>query len=231
MVAESQGIIFDELQRRIKEKTPKADFQVSILQMKRFKKILVKYGFIEEKPTQTKNNPSTKIELTLFGLFRVLEGLCFQEMADDTFSDELDNIAINQGGKLLPFMFNPYFNNRIMGQKILRSYFEFYPEGHHYRPAFKFADSLVAIGLEKMTIQDIEAMMCENFYDFVFLVDDQNHLLTETEKKLWNEALFKDKETKRHVIERLRIYRDRYAPKVDYANRRMRFFEDSQSVA
>ena len=74
-------------------------------------------------------------------------------------------------------------------------------------------------------------MTLESFYDFVFLVDAQNHSLAETEKKLWNEALFKDKETKRHVIERLRIYRDRYSPKVDYANQRIRFFEDSQSVA
>ena len=92
----------------------------------------------------------------MFGIFRVLESLYSQEMTDDTFRDQLDRIAFNQGRKLLPFMFNPYFHNREMGQKVLRSYFEFYPKGHHLKSPYKLADFLVVSGFKKMTIQEIE---------------------------------------------------------------------------
>ena len=70
-----------------------------------------------------------------------------------------------------------------------------------------------------------------HFYDFILLIDDGIHTLTEEEMKGWNEALAKDKETVQYIIERLCIRQEEYMPKVNYANQRIRFFEDSQPVA
>jgi hypothetical protein len=73
-------------------------------------------------------------------------------------------------------------------------------------------------------------MVLKRFYDFIFLIDNGIHILTEEEMKRWNEALAKDKETVQYIIERLCILRGEYMPKVNYTNQRIRFFEDSQPV-
>ena len=231
VVAESRGVAFDELQREVRDRTLKADFQVSILQIKRLKKMLVKYGFIEEKPPQTKNNPSTEINLTLSGLFRVLESLSLQEMADDSLCRHLDKIAINQGRKLLPF-FNPYLNNREIGIKILRKYFNLNVKGYHQTPQQCFINELARFGFKEMKKAEFEEYLLESFYDFIFLINPEtHHSFTEEETKQWDRALAMDSETRKYAIERLQIRREEYMPKVNYANQRIRFFEDSQPVA
>ena len=236
-VAKSQGVTFDELQRKVRERTIKTDFQVSILQIRRSKQSLITDGFIEEKPPQTKNKPSMDVVLTLSGLFRVLEYVFVQKaLTGDSLRKLLDRIAENQAEKL-PLVFKKwrYFNSHGMQEKMierLRSYFHFFPEGYHYTPQYRFLNRLTAAGAKEVTRNDFESMQLTTFYDYFFLINPEtDHPLTEEETKQWDRTLAMDSETRKYVIERLQIRRKEYMPKVNHANRRIRFFEDRQLVA
>ena len=162
-VAKSQGVTFDELQRKVRESANKTDSQVSILKIKGSEQLLIKDGFIEEKPPQAKNEPSTEAVLTLSGLFRVLEYVFVQKaLTGDSLRETLDIIAENQAEKL-PLVFKKwrYFNSHGMQEKMvarLRSYFHFFPEGYHYTPQYRFLNRLTAAGAKKVTGNDFESM-------------------------------------------------------------------------
>jgi hypothetical protein len=233
-VAKSQGVTFDELQRKVRESANKTDFQVSILKIKRSEQSLIKDGFIEEKPPQTKNEPSTEAVLTLSGLFRVLEYVFAQKaLTGDSLRETLDIIAENQAEKL-PLVFKKwlYFNSHGMQEKMiarLRSYFHFFPAGYHYISQYRFLNKLTAAGAKEVTRNDLESMQLTTFYDYFFLINPENeHSITE---KQWDRALATDSEIRKYVVERLQIRREEYLPKVNYVNRRIKFFEDSQLVA
>ena len=80
-----------------------------------------------------------------------------------------------------------------------------------------------------MTKAEFESMIVAGFADFIFLIEPENRdQLSEEDMKAWNMALAFDKKTAQYAIERLNVYIGRYAPKVDYANQRVQFFEDSR---
>ena len=230
MIAESRGIANDELQRKVGDWTLKSDVQVSILQIKQFKHTLIMDGFIEEKPPQTKNNYSTEINLTLWGLFRVLEYVFVQEgLTGSSLKETLDKIAVNQAEKL-PLVFKKwqYFDKQGMQEKMidrLRCYFQFFPD--HYTPQNRFLNKLTAAGAKKVTKKDIEFMLFTAFYDWVFLFYPEYDFLPEETMKLWNAMLVRDDGIKQYMIERLRFHRDRILPKALEFDQRVRFFEES----
>jgi hypothetical protein len=218
----------NEVHERTRERLVRAGnlgFKVLMSHVRRSKDKLCRDGFIEVKGSKT-NPEEHSVELTLWGLFRVLEGV-FEETLDDALRERLGKIACNQGGKLLPFVFNPYNINRELGQKVLRSYFEFYPKGYHYMPEYRFVESLTSAGFKEMTKKEVESMRLESFYDYVFLINPEISSLPEEEMKLWNALLVHDEEARKYIIERLRFYRDRYMPKLEVVNQRLNFFEDN----
>lgn len=227
------------LHKRIKERLARRfgapDFEVSMSQVGRSKEKLSKDGFIEVKTSRASNEEGKSIEsveLTLWGLFRVLEYVFVQEvLAGDALMETLDRIAESQAEKL-PLVFKKwrYFRSLGMQEKLverLRSYFDFFPEGYHYMPEYHFVDRLIAAGAKDVTRKDFESMRLKAFYDYVFLFYPEYDFLLEEDMKLWNETLARDDETKRYAIERLCFHRDRCAPKVDEFNQRIRFFKDS----
>jgi hypothetical protein len=237
----SDGEFFgpNTLYKRIKARRAgrfgKPDFEVSVSQVERSKEKLSKDGFIEVKISRASKEELYSVEtveLTLWGLFRVLEYVFVQEaLTGDTLRETLDRIAESQAKKL-PLVFKKWRHFRSLGlqEKVverLRSYFHFFPEGYHFTPEYCFMNSLIAAGAKEVTRNDFESMRLKTFYDYVLLFYPDWDFLTEEEMKLWNDALARDDETKRYVLERLCFRRDRCAPKVDGLNQRISFFKGS----
>lgn len=229
-IAESDSSSLSDLEK-IKETMDvmlgKSGYAISAPEVKQTVKKLCKEGFLKVKAFQT-NSKEDSATFTMWGLFRVLEGLFLQEMTDDSLFSHLDKISVKDGGKQLPFLFSPYLQNREIGAKILRKYFNFRPK-YHQAPQQCHIEELASFGFKMMTKAEFESMIVEGLADFIFLIEPENRdQLSEEDMKAWNIALGIDKKTAQYAIERLCIFRGRYVPKVDYANQRIRFFEDSR---
>lgn len=231
------NVLCERIRERLANWSGKPIFEMSVSQVGRSREKLSKDGFIEVRASQTSKEEGHSIEtveLTLWGLFRVLEYVFVQvALTGDALRETLDRIAENQAEKL-PLVFKKwrYFDSQGMQEKMierLRSYFRFFPEGYHYTPEYRFVNSLTVAGAKEVTRKDFESMRLKTFYDYVFLFYPEYDFLPKEEMKLWNDALARDGETKRYAIERLRLHRDRCAPKVDEFNQRIRSFEDSDS--
>ncbi len=178
-------------------------------------------GFIEFRAHRA-NNEAPVIALTLLGLLRRLESLFSETAPDGTIREHLDKLAINQGRKLLPFMFSPYLNNPKMGQKVLSSYFKLMPKSLYH----KSIDFQAAVGFERLNRWATEKMLRDSFYEFILLVNDDNHSFTSEEVEQWSQAL--DEEARKYAIKRLCLYRDRYVRKAQKTNQRIMFLENNQ---
>ena len=120
-IAESDSCSLSDLEK-IKETMAammlgKSGYAISAPEVKRTVKKLCKEGFLKVKAIQT-NSEEDSATLTIWGLFRVLEGLFLQEITDDSLFSHLDKISVKVGGKRLPFLFCPYLQNREIGAKI-----------------------------------------------------------------------------------------------------------------
>lgn len=227
------------LYKRIKERLARRfgapDFEVSMSQVGRSIEKLSREGFIEVKTSRASKEEVRSVEnveLTLWGLFRVLEHIFVQETpTDEVLRETLDRIAKSQTEKL-PLILKKwrYFSNLGMQEKVigrLRSYFHFFPEGYHYTPEYCFVNRLTAAGVKEVTRKEFECMRLETFYDYVFLFYPECGFLPEEEMKRWNDALVHDAETKRYAIERLCLQRDKHALRVLELSQRIRVFKDS----
>ncbi len=201
----------------------KLSFEVLALHIRRSEQKLSREGFIEILEPRTIHEGSV-IALTLLGLLRHLESIFSETASDETIQEHLDKLATKQGRKLLPFMFNPYFNNRKMGQKVLSSYFKLMPKGLYHRSI----DFQATVGFERLNRWETEKMLKDRFYDFILLLNDANHSFTDEEVEQWSQAIARDEETREYAIKRLYIYRDRYVPKVQKANQRIMYLENNQ---
>jgi hypothetical protein len=209
------------LKQRFTETKP--GFEVLASHALRSEQKLSREGFIEIRVPEA-NNKEPVIALTLLGLLRRLETLFSETTPDETIKEHLDKLAINQGRKLLPFMFSPYLNNPKMGQKVLSSYFKLMPKSLYH----KSIDFHTAIGFERLNRWETEKMLRDSFYDFILLVNNDNHSFTDEEVEKWSQALASDEEARKYAIKRLCLYRDRYVPKVQKANQRIMYLENNQ---
>jgi hypothetical protein len=133
------------LRERLANRSGTPNFEVTMSQVGRSREKLSKDGFIEVKESQASREEGVSIEtveLTLWGLFRVLEHIFVQETpTDEVLRETLDRIAESQTEKL-PLIFKKwrYFSNLGMQEKVigrLRSYFHFFPEGSSYHDSIK----------------------------------------------------------------------------------------------
>ena len=225
--------------KRIKERRTrrfeKPDFDALVSQVGRSKEKLSKDGFIEVKTSRAgkeEDHSIETVELTLWGLFRVLEYVFVQEaLTGEALREKLERIADSQAEKL-PLVFKKwrYFSSLGLQGIVtdrLRSYFHFFPAGYHFTPEYSFVKGLIAAGANEVRRKHFESMRLKTFYDYVFLFYPKYDFLPQDEMKLWNDALAQDDETKRYALERLGFHRDRHAPGVDEFNQRIRFFKDS----
>jgi DNA-binding MarR family transcriptional regulator len=168
----------NELRNKIREKLAKQyeNFEVPISQVKRSKEKLSKDGFIEASTSQARNEKGSSIktvELTLSGLFRVLEYVFVQEaLTGDSLKNVLDRVAENQKEKLL-LVFEKwgYFDSLGMQEKLverMRSYFRFFPEGYHYTPEYRLLNRLTVAGAKEVTRKDLESISLKTFYELCF---------------------------------------------------------------
>jgi DNA-binding HxlR family transcriptional regulator len=206
----------------------KSTYAISLQNIQQSLKKLSNEGFIKVVESRV-NQDKPFIELTLWGLLRVLDCVLSQELADDTLKEQLDKIVFNQGKKLLPFMFYPYFTDREIAIEAIQRFLNF-NNGRYQSSEQCLIDKFASYGFNKMTKKEIETMTLESFYDFFFLIAPEDLSVSEGRMNLWNKALAKDEETKRFVVERICHYKDRFAPKVEKANQRIRFFGDIQHV-
>lgn len=209
------------LKQRFAETKPR--FKVLALHVQRSEQKLSREGFIEILAPRT-NHEGPVIALTLLGLLRHLESLFSETASDETIKEHLDKLATKQGRKLLPFMFNPYFNNRKMGQKVLSSYFKLMPKSLYHRSI----DFQAAAEFARHNRWETEKMLRDSFYECTLLVNDDNHSFTGEEVEQWSQALARDEEARKYAIKRLCLYRDRHVPKVQKANQRIMFLENNQ---
>ncbi len=219
---------FERLRGRVASQSGKSAREISVQGVKRSLERLLKDGFIKVEASQV-GQEGQFIELTLWGLLRVLDGVFLEELADYALKDRIDKIVSNQGKKLLPIIFSPYFANREIAVKTIRMFLNF-NTGQYQRSEQDLIDKLAGFGFKKMTKQEMEKMTLESFADFFFLISPENLAKPEEEMSLWDRALAKDEDTKRYAVERICRYRDRYAPKVEKANQRIGFLKTASLV-
>ncbi|MGO8805240.1 MAG: hypothetical protein ACLQO7_01360 [Candidatus Bathyarchaeia archaeon] len=212
------------LRGRVASQSGKSAHEKSVQEVKRLLKKLSKDGFIKVEASQA-GQEGQLIELTLWGLLRVLDSVFMEKLTDYALKEKLDKIVSNQGKKLLPFMFSPYFANKEIALKAIRRFLNF-NTGQYQRPKQELIDKLANFGFKKMSSEEMDKMMLESFADFFFLISPENLAKPKEEMSLWDLALAKDEDTKRYAVERICRYRDRYSPKVEKANQRIGFFED-----
>jgi hypothetical protein len=174
--------------------------------LKRSLEGLCKDGFLVVK-NSLEDNRST-VDLTLWGLFRVLERV-FEQQADEGLTETLDKIAFAQAQKLVIFKKWGFFEEQGMKMKaieLLGNYFRHQQSNFYCVPISSFINEQVGFGFKRLSPQEVEMAQLESFYNYVFLVYD---FLPRDEQ--WYKLLAQDEELRAFALERLQFYRQVFA--------------------